>query len=72
MNLITQSEFDFIGKEVTISDSRNKEIIEAFPKEFIVDAHHLLILHGRYVCKAQRPNCKNCIIYEYCEFKDKP
>lgn len=49
-----------------------RKLTKLIPKEFIVDAHHLLILHGRYVCKAQRPNCKKCIIYEYCEFKDKP
>ena len=41
------------------------------PKEFLVEAHHLLILHGRYVCKAKNPDCGNCIIKELCEYKKK-
>lgn len=41
------------------------------PKEFRQGAHHWLILHGRYVCKARRPLCGDCAIEEYCEFKEK-
>jgi endonuclease-3 len=41
------------------------------PDEFLIDAHHLLILHGRYVCKAQKPNCSSCCIYDFCEYKKK-
>ena len=41
------------------------------PDEFLVDAHHLLILHGRYVCKAQKPDCSSCCIYDFCEYKKK-
>ncbi|MDG2252856.1 MAG: endonuclease III [Methylophilaceae bacterium] len=41
------------------------------PKEYLVDAHHLLILHGRYICKAKNPNCSSCIISNLCEYKNK-
>ena len=41
------------------------------PNEFLIDAHHLLILHGRYVCKAQKPDCSSCCIYDFCEYKKK-
>lgn len=39
--------------------------------EFLQDAHHWLILHGRYVCTARKPQCKTCIILDLCEFDDK-
>ena len=38
------------------------------PKEFLMDAHHWLILHGRYTCKAQKPQCGKCIINDLCEY----
>jgi len=41
------------------------------PDEFIHDAHHWLILHGRYVCKARTPNCPECIIADLCDYKHK-
>jgi endonuclease-3 len=41
------------------------------PKEFLQDAHHWLILHGRYVCVARKPRCGACVIYDLCEYKDK-
>jgi len=41
------------------------------PDEFLIDAHHLLILHGRYVCKAQKPDCSSCCIYDFCKYKKK-
>lgn len=41
------------------------------PKEFRKDAHHWLILHGRYVCKARRPDCPACVIADLCEYRDK-
>lgn len=47
-------------------------ILEAvIPKEHLLHAHHWLILHGRYVCKARKPVCPVCVIQEWCEFKDK-
>ena len=41
------------------------------PQEFKQDAHHWLILHGRYVCKARKPMCPECVIRDLCEYKDK-
>ncbi|MGQ4002844.1 endonuclease III [Francisellaceae bacterium CB299] len=48
-----------------------KRLMRVIPKEYLLDAHHWIILHGRYICTAQKPKCRNCIIYDYCEFKDK-
>ena len=48
-----------------------KKLTKLTPKKFLTDAHHLLILHGRYVCKAQKPLCSDCIINELCEYKGK-
>lgn len=42
------------------------------PKQHKLDAHHLLILHGRYTCIARKPRCHSCVIEDLCEFKDKP
>lgn len=44
---------------------------KAIPQRFMLHAHHWLILHGRYVCKARRPDCPHCIIAHICKFKDK-
>jgi endonuclease-3 len=46
-------------------------LIKAVPDEFKHDAHHWLILHGRYVCKARKPECTNCIIASVCEYPHK-
>ena len=48
-----------------------KKLTKLTPTEFLIDAHHLLILHGRYICKAQNPDCSNCCIYSFCEYKKK-
>ena len=48
-----------------------KKLTRLTPTEFLIDAHHLLILHGRYVCKAQNPGCSNCCIFDFCEYKKK-
>lgn len=48
-----------------------KKLIKLTPKEFLQDAHHLLILHGRYTCIARQPKCNVCVIYDLCEFKKK-
>jgi endonuclease-3 len=48
-----------------------KQLLAIIPKEFLHDAHHWLILHGRYVCVARRPKCPECLIRDLCEFKDK-
>lgn len=47
------------------------KLIRLTPKEFLVDAHHWLILHGRYVCTARKPQCGSCIIEDLCEYKHK-
>jgi endonuclease-3 len=41
------------------------------PKPFLRNAHHWLILHGRYTCIARRPRCANCLIADLCEYRDK-
>lgn len=48
-----------------------KKLLKFVPDRYKQDAHHWLILHGRYVCKARKPNCPECRILEYCEYKDK-
>ena len=47
------------------------KLMRHVPKEFLVDAHHWLILHGRYTCVARKPRCGSCIIEDLCEYKDK-
>ena len=47
------------------------KLTKLIPNEFLVDAHNLLILHGRYVCKARNPDCIKCVIKELCEYKNK-
>ena len=46
-----------------------KKLLKVIPKEFLHDAHHWLILHGRYICQARKPKCAECIIYDLCEYK---
>lgn len=48
-----------------------QKLLKVIPDEFMVDAHHWFILHGRYVCTARNPRCGSCVIYDLCEFKDK-
>ena len=48
-----------------------EELLKAVPEDFRKDAHHWLILHGRYVCKARRPDCPACVIRELCAFRQK-
>jgi endonuclease-3 len=48
-----------------------KKLLKFVPKEFLHDAHHWLILHGRYVCVARKPRCGACIIEDLCEYKHK-
>jgi endonuclease-3 len=45
-----------------------KELERVIPEKFKLDAHHLLILHGRYVCTARKPFCEKCVISRFCEF----
>lgn len=48
-----------------------KKLLKHVPKEYLMDAHHWLILHGRYTCTARKPKCGSCRIEDLCEFKDK-
>ena len=56
------------GKDVVAVEKR---LLKAVPDEFKLDAHHWLILHGRYVCKARKPDCPTCLIRNLCEYKHK-
>ncbi|MFH4617853.1 endonuclease III [Vibrio furnissii] len=57
-----------IGKNV---DEVEAKLLKVVPKEFKLDVHHWLILHGRYTCVARKPRCGSCIIEDLCEFKEK-
>lgn len=48
-----------------------KKLLKFTPEEFKLDAHHWLILHGRYVCKARKPECGDCVIADLCDYKHK-
>lgn len=48
-----------------------RKLLKSVPKDFLHDAHHWLILHGRYTCKARKPNCPECIVRDLCSFKSK-
>ncbi|MEQ1556105.1 MAG: endonuclease III [Gallionella sp.] len=56
------------GKDVLAVELK---LLKVIPKEFLLDAHHWLILHGRYVCQARKPKCGECIIADLCEYKQK-
>jgi endonuclease-3 len=56
------------GKNV---DEVERKLVRFIPQEFMMDAHHWLILHGRYTCIARKPKCGSCIIEDLCEYKDK-
>jgi endonuclease-3 len=56
------------GKDVRAVEDR---LLKVVPQEFMQDAHHWLILHGRYVCKARKPDCPQCVIRDLCRFKEK-
>jgi len=48
-----------------------KKLLKFVPEEFLIDAHHWLILHGRYTCIARKPRCGSCLIEDLCEYKHK-
>jgi endonuclease III len=65
-----------VSNRTKIAPGKNVDIVEQkllkfVPKDFLIDAHHWLILHGRYTCVARKPRCWNCLIKDLCEFKDK-
>ena len=48
-----------------------RQLLKRVPKEYLVDAHHWLILHGRYVCTARTPRCWECAVSKFCDFRPK-
>ena len=56
------------GRDVRAVEDK---LLKAVPDEFKPDAHHWLILHGRYVCKARKPDCPHCLIRDLCEYRHK-
>ncbi|TCM69857.1 DNA-(apurinic or apyrimidinic site) lyase /endonuclease III [Acinetobacter calcoaceticus] len=57
-----------VGKNVIEVEQR---LIKVIPKEFILDAHHWLILHGRYCCIARKPKCAECVVSDVCQWPDR-
>ncbi len=57
-----------VGKNVLEVEHR---LIKVIPKEFIVDAHHWLILHGRYCCIARKPKCNECVVSDVCNWPER-
>jgi endonuclease-3 len=55
----------------TNPEKTEKSLLKKIPKKFLFYAHHWMILHGRYVCQARKPNCKNCQIEKFCKFDKK-
>ncbi|UGQ47320.1 endonuclease III [Massilia endophytica] len=65
-----------VSNRTNLAPGKNVDIVEQklmkfVPKEFLQDAHHWLILHGRYTCLARKPLCWNCLIVDLCEYKAK-
>jgi endonuclease-3 len=56
------------GKNVDIVEQK---LLKFVPREFLHDAHHWLILHGRYTCKARKPECWNCMVADLCDYRQK-
>ena len=57
-----------VGKNV---DEVERKLVKTTPAEFKQDAHHWLVLHGRYTCIARKPKCGSCVIEDLCEYKEK-
>ena len=65
-----------IGNRTGIARGKNVDIVEQgllkqTPSKYMQHAHHWLILHGRYVCKARKPNCPDCMLSDLCQYKEK-
>jgi endonuclease-3 len=74
--MAVDTHIDRVSNRTKIAPGKNvreveDKLLRLVPKEFLMDAHHWLILHGRYVCTARKPKCTACIIEDLCEFKDK-
>ncbi len=55
----------------TTPEATETQLMAAIPEKYLLHAHHWLILHGRYTCKARKPACATCLINDLCEFKEK-
>lgn len=65
-----------LGNRTGLAPGKNvveveQKLLRVTPKRFLRDAHHWLILHGRYICKARKPDCQRCCVIDLCEFKGK-
>ncbi len=65
-----------VGNRTNIAPGKNpleveQNLMRVVPKEFLHDAHHWLVLHGRYICKAKKPECGKCLIADLCEYSAK-
>ena len=64
-------DYGMIIPPIDADETRRQALLKRVPAEFLKDAHHWLILHGRYTCKARRPECWRCPIRDVCRFKEK-
>jgi endonuclease-3 len=65
-----------ISNRLPLAKGKTPEAVEKgleaiVPDKYLLHAHHWLILHGRYICKARKPECGRCIVYDLCKFKEK-
>jgi endonuclease-3 len=65
-----------IGNRIMLAPGKTPDAVEAalmkvIPEEYLFHAHHWLILHGRYVCKARKPDCEACVIADLCKAPEK-
>ena len=65
-----------VSNRTGLATGRNPDQVEqalykVVPKKYLKDSHHLLLLHGRYTCKARSPSCKTCVIIKYCKYNYK-
>ena len=59
-----------IAKGKTVREVEDR-LVRLVPEQYKLDAHHWLILHGRYTCIARKPRCSSCIIHDLCEYRSK-
>ena len=65
-----------VSNRTKLAEGKNPDQVEqalykVVPNKYLKEAHHLLLLHGRYTCKARTPSCMNCVIIKYCNYKYK-
>ena len=65
-----------VGNRTKLAEGKNPNQVEqalykVVPNKYLKDAHHLLLLHGRYICKARTPSCNKCVIIKFCKYNQK-